>query len=93
MWTFLTVESAASILEELGSDLDPVFYRGRETTAADLRYSEYADRDAFRMRVEFYPVRKLRSRVVRVRGTLRDMILDRLGAPRRGLKRVRRRRR
>lgn len=76
----ITVEDAAQILDALGSNGDPVVYRGVETTVNDLVYSEHAERDARKLRLRFYVVGRAR-RPRLVSGTLRTMILDRLGEP------------
>ncbi len=81
----ITVELAAEILGSLWSDQDPVFYGGLETTAQDLAGSALATAPAARVRVVYWTLgNELRA----VEGSLKDMILDRLGCPRTGLKRA-----
>jgi len=73
----LTVEEATSILDVLGSDYDPIYYRGEETTPRDLAYTEHGSEDAGQVRIQFYGLRGTGIR--RRNGTLRTMILDRMG--------------
>lgn len=87
----LTVEGAAQVLDALGCAKDLVYRRGRATTVEDLAWTPLGNtsRNAYRFRIEFYGGR--RNPVLR-RGTLVDMIMDRLGK-RNGSRRVRRRKR
>lgn len=73
----MSIEDAAEILDHLASDLDPIYYRGMETSPRDLGMSEHCGRSASRIRIEFYSIHTRHRR--RVKGSMRDMILDRMG--------------
>lgn len=68
-----TLSEAADILAALGCGDDPVTYRGRETTVHNIYMDELADPLATRRRIRYW------ARGVRqVRGTVQDMVVDRL---------------
>ena len=81
----ITVSDCATILETLYSAEDPIYHRGTETTPVDLSYGEHAEKNGARIRIWFYAMRRRGSAYGMVKGTLRDMIMDRLGSPDPGL--------
>jgi len=82
----LDINGAGQILDALGSDQDPVYYRGIETTVNELAYGEHGDKDARRFVIEFYGGRSRGLR--KIKGTVFAMILDRLGVMKRRQKRA-----
>lgn len=77
----LTVDDACAILADyLGSGDDPVWYKGEASSPNDLRYSEIAGRNAARCRIRFYAANRKQP----VFGSLRDMIIDRIGVKKTG---------
>ncbi len=88
----LTVEAAVEILDLLGCEHDTV-YRGqggrgrKETTPRELENDNIVhDQDARKVRIEFHATPRTRPKAHfdvgrRVKGSLADMVLDRLGAP------------
>jgi len=67
------------ILEAMGSASDPIFHRGEETTPNDLEFRVQVLNDGRgpteRTVIEFYSGSR---RLHRVKGTVRDMVKDRL---------------
>ena len=72
----ITVEEAVEILRILGSDIDPIYVSGVETTASD--HEQVLDRTAKAEKIHLSFHGK-RSRVVE--GTLASMVMDRMGGP------------
>jgi hypothetical protein len=74
----ITAEQAVEILEVVGSDQDPICYRGTDTTAAELvqDMEESARRLACNVAIKFSGGPS--GRVHPVKGTLHKMVEDRL---------------
>jgi len=84
----LTISDAATILEALASAEDPIYRKCKscreyiETTPTELAYSADAERNPARFKIWFWAMTRRGFDSLAVKGTLRDMILDRLGVPR-----------
>lgn len=73
-----TVFAAAELLEHLGSDQDPIYYQGEETTAADLA-ATLPETKIDKIRIGYFGLHK--GHLCRIRhGTFAAMIRDRGGA-------------
>jgi len=73
-----TIQAAAELLGHLGSDQDPIYFRGKETTAADLA-AQIPETKITTIRIGYFGRRQ--GRLCRVHnGTFAAMIKDRGGA-------------
>lgn len=65
-------------LEKYGSDGDPIFYRGKETTPTDLAYHLAQYTPALDVRISFYGTTKTSSCGLRRNSNFAHMIKDRI---------------
>jgi hypothetical protein len=72
------VQEASRLLGHLGSDHDPIIFRGEETCAADLA-CEIPNLTIDKIQISYWAGRRGRLRLIE-RGTLAGMIRDRGGA-------------
>ena len=79
MTNYVTAEVAAYILDALGCGQDPIYDRGKEYQVGDFcNETPFFDHNgcsppATRLRIEFFAKRSW------VKGTLADMVLERMG--------------
>lgn len=69
-----TMRGAGEVLDEWGSENDPIFYRGEETTIQDLSYA--IDGDPAKVWIEFFGI--VDGGIKRRSGTVLSMIVDRI---------------
>jgi hypothetical protein len=74
-WT--DVDGIAGYLEIYGSDEDPIFYHGKDTTPRALGYSEIGNVDSRRVRISYYGIKNDKHQLIR-NGTLVGMLRDRM---------------
>ena len=72
------VQEASRLLSHLGSDHDPIFYKGEETCAAELA-CEIPDTTINKVRISYWAQRKGELRLIK-NGTFAGMIRARGGA-------------
>ncbi len=80
-----TLKNAVARLNELGSDQDPIIFRGEETTAVDLLPLLKVDTPAGSFRISYWVWYEGDKRMKRIKnGTLGGMIRERERAQRMG---------
>ncbi len=72
----MILRDAVLALEKLGSNQDPIFYLGRETTPESLSYQLHEERDIRDIRISYYGGTGPMFRLIRG-GTFAGMIRDR----------------
>ena len=70
-----TDDEDVEALDALGSDGDPIWHHGKETTPRELSY-EFGNRYAASLRIDYYGTRGKQVRRIR-NGTLRAMLIER----------------